>query len=484
MSPLWSTADFLTATGARLIGTAPVEIGGISIDTRTLERGDAFFAIRGDRFDGHAFVAAAFAAGASLAVVADDRAAELDPGLGPLAAVPEVLSALRALAIAARLRSAARIAAVTGSVGKTSTKEMLAAALAPDGAVHYSPASFNNHWGVPLALARMPVTARYGVFEIGMNHAGEIAPLAKLVRPHVAIITTVQPVHLEFFASVEDIARAKAEIFLGVEPSGAALINRDNPHYALLADLARDAGVGRVVSFGADKSADVRLLRAAAFNGGSTVAARVLGTDIAYKLAAPGLHMVENSLAVLGAVALLGGDLAAAGLALAAFASAKGRGARATLAVGPGSATLIDESYNANPASMRAAIALLRDAAPSGRGRRIAVLGDMRELGETAPELHSALREPLETAGVDRVFLAGPLMGSLWDALPTHLKGSYGESAAEIEEALVAAIAPGDVVMVKGSNASRMGGLVEALKRRLAPPAADQTAAAREEDAA
>jgi UDP-N-acetylmuramoyl-tripeptide--D-alanyl-D-alanine ligase len=312
-----------------------------------------------------------------------------------------------------------------------------------------------------------------------MNHAGEITPLVALVRPHVAIVTAVAPVHLEFFASVDDIAYAKAEIFTAVEPGGAALINRDDARFDLLAARARDAGVGRVVGFGADQRAEVRLLRTTPLAGGSAVDARVLGRDVAYKLAAPGQHMVQNSLAVLGAVALLGGDLARSAAALAAFAPDKGRGARATMTVGSGTATLIDESYNANPASMRAAIALLAESTPSGRGRRIAVLGDMRELGATAPELHAALRQPLEDAHIDRVFLAGPLMEALWDALPSHLQGGYGESAADIEEALVAAIAPGDVVMVKGSNASRMGLLVEALRRRLG-----KSGTAREEDAA
>jgi UDP-N-acetylmuramoyl-tripeptide--D-alanyl-D-alanine ligase len=465
-TPLWTTADFLTGVQGRFVGQAPAVISGISIDSRTTAPGDAFFAIRGDRFDGHDFVAAAFEAGAATAVVAEDRASGLDAGQGALTIVPDVLAALNALAAASRARTAAQITAVTGSVGKTSTKEMLSAALAPDGLVHASPASFNNHWGVPLTLARMPQATRYGVLEIGMNHAGEIAPLTRLARPHAAIVTTVEPVHLEFFDSVEGIARAKAEIFEGVEPGGAALINRDNPHYALLESLAREAGVRRVVGFGEEKKSEVRLIRAMPSEQGSAVVARVLGADVAYKLAAPGRHMVQNSLAVMGAVALMGGDLAHAALALSKFTAGKGRGERALLAVGGGTATLIDESYNANPASMRAAIALLGAAAPSGRGRRIAILGDMRELGETAADLHAGLREPLEAAVVDHVFLAGSLMGALWDALPTHLKGGYGESAGEIEEAVIAAIAPGDVVMVKGSNASRMGPLVDALKRR------------------
>jgi UDP-N-acetylmuramoyl-tripeptide--D-alanyl-D-alanine ligase len=476
-APLWTTAEFLTALHARLVGQAPAAITGISIDSRTLAPGDAFVAIRGDRFDGHDFVAAAFEAGAATAVVSESRAASFDATRGPLAVVPDVLAGLNALAAAARSRTSAKVVAITGSVGKTSTKQMLAAALDAQGLVHASPASFNNQWGVPLTLARMPQAAGFGVLEIGMNHAGEIAPLTRLARPDVAIVTAVEPVHLEFFASVEDIARAKGEIFEGVPSAGAALINRDNPHYPLLARLAREAGIGRVLGFGEHRAAEVRLVRAAAQGGGSTVAARVLGTDVAYKLAAPGRHMLQNSLAVLGTVALLGGDLARAGEVLAAFLPGRGRGERAALALAGGTATLIDESYNANPASMRAGIALLGATSPAGRGRRIAILGDMRELGASAAELHAALREPLEAAMVDRVFLAGPLMGSLWDTLPTHLKGGYGESAGEIEEAVLAAIAPGDVIMVKGSNASRMGGLVDALKRRFAkdPPNRNRT---------
>ena len=467
--PLWSWDAFLGATGGRPVGPPPQAIGGISIDSRTIAPGDAFFAIAGDRFDGHDFVSIALAGGAATAVVSEDRLAGLGRITGSLTVVRDVLGALNGLGIAARLRSSARIAAITGSVGKTSTKEMLATALAAEGAVHFSPASFNNHWGVPVTLARMPREAKYGIFEIGMNHAGEIESLVRMVRPHVAIVTTVGPVHLEFFGSEEGVARAKAEIFTAVEPGGAAIINRDNPHYALLAELARAAGVERIVGFGEHPDAEVRLEAINLKDRFSCIAATVLGEEVSYKLGAPGRHLVQNSLAVLAAVSLLGGDLARAALALAGLAAGKGRGQLRELQVPGGTALLIDESYNANPASMSAAIALLGQSEPGGNGRRIAILGDMLELGRGAEAMHAALAAPLAEADVDAVFLVGPLMRSLWDALPVRLHGGYTERAADMEPLVVDAIAPGDVIMVKGSNASRMGPLVETIKARFAP---------------
>jgi len=479
--PLWTWDALLEATAGRAIGARPDVVVGISIDSRTIKPGEAFFAIRGDSFDGHDFVVEALARGAATAVVAAARLADLGRMQGSLTVVDDVLAALGGLARAARARSPARFAAVTGSVGKTGTKEMLAAALAADGPVHYSPASFNNQWGVPLTLARMPATARYGVFEIGMNHAGEITPLTRMVRPHAAIVTGIAPVHLEFFDDLAAIARAKAEIFAGVEPGGAAVINRDDPQYALLAELAGAAGVARVIGFGEDVAAEARLKTCRLKERCSCVAARVFDDEITYKLGAPGRHLVQNSLAVLATVALLGGDLARGALALAALAAPKGRGDRHRLAVPGGEATLIDESYNANPASMRAAIALLGQARPGRLGRRIAVLGDMRELGPDAPAMHAALAGALDEAAVDSVFLAGPLMAALWQTLPARLRGGRGDSAGDLEPALFDSIRPGDVIMVKGSNASRMGPLVEALKARFA---AGGAAARAEEDAA
>jgi UDP-N-acetylmuramoyl-tripeptide--D-alanyl-D-alanine ligase len=467
--PLWTYDAFLKATKGRRLGATPDDVIGISIDTRTLEKGDAFFAIKGDARDGHDFATMALAKGASTAVIAEARLSGLARAKGCLTIVDDVLDALRRLGVAARARSSAGIVAVTGSVGKTTTKEMLAAALAPDGDVHYSPASFNNHWGVPLTLARMPKSAKYGVFEIGMNHGGEITPLVKMVRPQVAIITTVEPVHLEYFKSVKDIARAKAEIFLGVEDGGAAILNRDNPHYTLLAKLAKEAGV-RVVTFGEHKKADLRLEDVCLKAECSCVSASIFGEEVSYKLGAPGRHLVQNSLAVLGAVSLLGADLAKACMAFAAMRPPKGRGERHTL-VFPrgGEAILIDESYNANPASMRAAIATLGQAEVKKSGRRIAVLGDMLELGKDSAKMHAALAESLDAAHVHSVFLAGPMMRALWDALPAGIRGGYAETAAALEPAVMKALAPNDIVMVKGSNGSRMGPLVESIKARLLP---------------
>ena len=356
--------------------------------------------------------------------------------------------------------------AVTGSVGKTGTKEALRLALSRDGATHVSAASYNNHWGVPLSLARCPQTAKYAVFEIGMNHAGEITPLTKLARPHVAIVTTVEPVHLEFFGTVEKIADAKAEIFSGVEPGGVAVLNRDNGQYERLAAAAKKAGVARIVSFGEDENADAFLVRYALQPEGSTAEAIVLGEPVTYKLGAPGYHLVHNSLAVLATAALAGADLALAALALADLKPALGRGARVALRVPGGAALLIDESYNANPASMRAAIALLGQAPVGKRGRRIAVLGDMLELGPAGAELHRALAGPLEAAKVDLVFCSGPLMHALWEALPSNRRGGYAETAAELEPAVLEALREGDAIMVKGSLGSKMGPIVKALERQ------------------
>jgi UDP-N-acetylmuramoyl-tripeptide--D-alanyl-D-alanine ligase len=384
----------------------------------------------------------------------------------PLLIVDDVLEALRDLARAARARTNAKVIAVTGSVGKTGTKEALRLALTPDGETHASAASYNNHWGVPLSLARCPQHAKYAVFEIGMNHAGEITPLTKLARPHVAIITTIAPVHLEYFGSLEKIADAKAEIFLGIEPGGAAVLNRDNAQYDHLAKAAKAAGVERIVSFGESKKADARLIRHALLPDCSTVEANILGAQVAYKLGAPGMHLVLNSLAVLAAVSLAGADLALAALALANLKPAAGRGARASLRVPGGSALLIDESYNANPASMRAAIALLGQATLGKHGRRIAVLGDMLELGPSGAEMHRAIAGPLEAAAVDLVFCSGPLMRALWEALPSNRRGGYAETAAELEPAVLGAVRDGDVVMVKGSLGSKMGPIVKALERQ------------------
>jgi UDP-N-acetylmuramoyl-tripeptide--D-alanyl-D-alanine ligase len=471
MSALWTIADMAAAMRADKSGALPQSVPGISIDSRLLTKGDAFFAIHGENRDGHDFVEAALKSGAGVAVVTRENLARFATDAA-LLAVDDVLGALRDLARAARARSHAKIIAVTGSVGKTSTKEALHLALAADGETHASAASYNNHWGVPLSLARLPEAAKYAVFEIGMNHAGEITPLTQMVRPHVAIVTTIEPVHLEYFGTLEKIADAKAEIFSGLEPDGAAVLNRDNAQYTRLADAAKAAGVARVVRFGEHKDAEARLLRYALHAECSTVEARILGHDVTYKLGAPGLHLILNSLAVLAAAALAGADLAVAALALNNLKAAPGRGTRIQLALPGGAALLIDESYNANPASMRAAIALLGQAPIGPRGRRIAVLGDMLELGGEAAALHRALAEPLAAAKIDLVYCSGPRMRALWEALPSGARGGYAETAAALEPSVVDAVSAGDALMVKGSLGSKMGPIVKALERQFSLAAA------------
>jgi UDP-N-acetylmuramoyl-tripeptide--D-alanyl-D-alanine ligase len=463
--PLWTVDAMAAAMRAARAGSLPASIPGISIDTRTIARGEAFFAIKGDNRDGHDFVAAALQAGAGVAVVAADKRASF-PADAPLLVVPDVLDGLRDLARAARARSEAKIVGVTGSVGKTGTKEALRLTLGNDGETHASVASYNNHWGVPLSLARCPASARYAVFEMGMNHAGEIEPLTRLVRPQVAIITTVEPVHLEFFGSLDAIADAKAEIFLGVEAGGAAVINRDSPQFDRLADSAGRARVARVISFGEHAGADARLMQYSLQSESSTVQARILGTDVTYKLGAPGRHLVMNSLAVLATVALVGADLALAALALADLRPASGRGARVTLDAPGGTILLIDESYNANPASMRAALALLGQADFGARGRRIAVLGDMLELGPRGADLHRELADAVVANEVDLAFCCGPLMRALWEALPPGRQGGYAENSGSLEPLVLGAVEPGDTVMIKGSLGSRMAPIVKALVSR------------------
>jgi len=475
----WSVAAMAAAMDADRAGPLPEAVTGLSIDTRTIGGGEAFFAIKGDARDGHDFVPAALEAGAGLAVVAKEKRGAFASD-APLLVVPDVLDALRDLARAARERSQAKIIAVTGSVGKTGTKEALRLVLAKSGSTHASAASYNNHWGVPLSLARMPASIRYAVFEIGMNHAGEITPLTRLVRPHIAIVTNVEPVHLEYFGTLEAIADAKAEIFLGLSTDGAAVINRDSPQYDRLARAAKAAGAARIVSFGEHEQADARLLNVSLKGDSSAVHATILGAEVTYKLGAPGRHIVINSLAVLAAASLAGADLALAALALAALEPPTGRGQRITLVLPRGgSALLIDESYNANPTSTRAALALLGHA-PAGRhGRRIAVVGDMLELGAAGADLHRSLLDSVLEHGIDLVFCSGPLMRSLWDALPTERRGGYAESAAALEPQVIAAIRDGDAVMVKGSLGSRMGPIVKALVRTYSPQEAAAEATAR-----
>lgn len=458
--PLWSSTEIAAATngqrGRRFVAN------GVSIDSRKVEPGDLFVALHGPSFDGNDFVANALTAGAAGALV--DR---LPAGIAAdmsVVVVQDTLEALRDLGRAARARVDARIIAVTGSVGKTSTKEALRAALAAFGRTYASVGNLNNHWGAPLSLARMPRESAYGVFELGMNHAGEIAPLAELVRPEVAVITNVEAVHIEFFASVAEIADAKAEIMDGVQSGGAVVLPRDNPHFDRLAAHAKSRGIDRVLSFGGDAASDARLLDCRVSPTGNRVSAEIFGKRVDYAIGMPGLHQAMNSLAVLSAVSALGLDVARAAAALAGVSALKGRGARERLQLEIGAITLADESYNASPASVRAALALLGASQPEGAGRRIAVLGDMRELGEAGPGLHAALAPDLAAAKVARVFLIGPLMAGLQAELPESMRaGHWGDSVAAIQP-LLSSLRAGDVVLVKGSLGTRMAPIVEAMR--------------------
>ena len=462
-APLWTTRAMAEAMHASQNGALPETVTGLSIDSRTTVRGEAYFAIRGDVHDGHDYVLAALKAGAALAVVAATQRDKF-PHDAPLLVVDDVLDGLRSLARAARARLNAQVIAVTGSVGKTSTKEALRRVLGAQGETHASTASFNNHWGVPLSLARCPATARFAIFEIGMNHAGEIEPLVKMVRPHVAVITTVEPVHLEFFAGIEAIADAKAEIFAGVEPGGVVVLNRDNSQFARLRAVAERQGISRIISFGADGGAEARLLDLSLHATSSAVHANILGHEVTYKLGAPGRHMVMNSLAVLAAACLAGADLALAALSMSQVEPAAGRGVRRLLELASGEATLIDESYNANPASMAAALEVLGRAVVAQHGRRIAVLGDMLELGPTAAALHQGLAEVVKANRIDLVYCCGPLMRNLWDTLSAGKRGGYAEDSAALEAQVVSAVRAGDVLMIKGSLGSKMKTIVNALE--------------------
>jgi UDP-N-acetylmuramoyl-tripeptide--D-alanyl-D-alanine ligase len=475
-APLWTLAAMAEAMRAQIQGAPREAISGLSIDSRSLSAGEAYFAIKGDVHDGHAFVDAALRAGAALAVVETAQRGKFAAD-APLLVVDDVLAALVDLAHAARARLTGKMIAVTGSVGKTSTKESLRRVLGAQGETHASVASFNNHWGVPLSLARCPANVRFAIAEIGMNHAGEIETLVKIVRPHVAIITTVEPVHLEFFAGVEAIADAKAEIFVGIERDGVAILNHDNSQFARLTRRAKQHGVSRIVSFGTDPKSDARLLDLSLHATCSAVHANILGQDVTYKVGMPGRHMAMNSLAVLAASALVGADLALAALALSQIEAAAGRGVRRMIELAGGEATLIDESYNANPASMAAALNVLGQADIGPHGRRIAILGDMLELGPTGPALHGGLLDAIKANNIDLVYCCGPLMRHLWDALSTGKRGGYAGNAADLEAQAVSAIRPGDAIMVKGSLGSKMKTIINALEKRFPGKAARDEAA-------
>ena len=468
---LWDSDAVAFATGGH--ASCDFAASGVEIDSRDVVEGDLFFALIGESTDGHRFLEGAMTRGAAAAVT--DR--EVDE---PHVSGADTTAALVALGQAARMRCDARIIGVTGSVGKTGVKEAIFAALdrssrGPSGyGAHRSVKSYNNHVGVPLSLARMPARSRYGVFEMGMNHAGEIAALTRQVRPHVAVITTIAPAHIEMLGSEEAIADAKGEIFEGLEPGGVAIIPADSPHYARLKDKAK-RHAGAVVSFGRAPHADVRLLDAvAAPGGGSLVTADLRDRRLCYTVAEPGDHWVINSLAVMAAVRAVGGDLGAAGVALAEMTGMAGRGARTDIAVEGGTALLIDESYNANPASMRATLAQL---GKTPAVRRIAVLGAMKELGVHGPAFHAALAQPLSEAGIDYVILVGDEMSALANvlragelgkvaatALGKVLPFAHCQSPSEARETLdTFGLKRGDAILVKGSNSVGLGTLVAAL---------------------
>jgi UDP-N-acetylmuramoyl-tripeptide--D-alanyl-D-alanine ligase len=462
-TPLWSAAEATQATGGK--SAVSWNASGVSIDTRSLERGDLFVALTGEARDGHEFVADALAKGAAAALVSRQPPDVASPA--PLLSVSDTQAGLEGLARAARARSSARIVAVTGSAGKTTTKEMLRLALARAGSVAASAASYNNHWGVPLSLARMPRDTTFGAFELGMNHAGEIRALVKQVRPHVVLITTIAPAHLEYFGNVEAIADAKAEIFEGLEPGGSAILPLDNPQFARLKKHAQRAGVKRVLTFGSPAGADARLVSAETSGDGQRVVMEVNGKRISFTIGAAGTHIAMNAIAALLATRELGVDAGNAAEALASFVPLKGRGAR----IAVGGVEIIDESYNANPASMAAALRLLGAAAPKAGGRRIAVLGDMLELGADGAALHRGLMSDITAARADLVFLCGLQMASLWQSLPANWRGAYAVKSTELAPELVRDLRAGDVVLVKGSFGSRMSVIIDALKAREAAAA-------------
>lgn len=454
MSALWTSSDIAVAVGGAVHGD--FEVSGVAFDSREVEAGHLFIAMKGEATDGHLFLDKAFAAGAAGAIVSEEIP-------HPHVRVADTTAALTALGHAARNRTSARICGVTGSAGKTGTKEALHAALerAAPGAAHRSVKSYNNHTGVPLSLARMPRETRFGVLEMGMNHEGELAALTRLVRPNVAIVTAIASAHRAFFASEEAIADAKGEIFQGLEEGGTALVPQDSPYRNRLAAAARPYAA-KVLSFGLGEGADIRARDiVAAPGGGSLVTAILPEAELTFTISQPGDHWVSNALAVLGAVEALGGDLAQAGLALADLPGLKGRGERRRVELGDGEALLIDESYNANPASMAATLKTF--GALSVAGRRIAVLGGMKELGESSDAFHAGLAGPVEAAGVGLAILVGEEMESLAKALGAKVKMAHVPDTATAIELARREARPGDAILVKGSNSIGLAALVEAL---------------------
>ena len=468
MTALWTASDAAAATGGHT--TRAWNAVGVSIDTRTLQPGDLFVALQ-DARDGHDFVAAALDKGAAAALVS--RVPDGLPADAPLLIVPDVLAALERLGRAGRARSGARVIAVTGSVGKTSTKEMLRAILSGQGRCHAAEASYNNHWGVPLTLCRLPQNADFAVIEIGMNHPGEIAPLARLARPDVAMITTIAPAHLEAFGGIDGIAAEKAAIMDGLEPGGTAVLPLDTPTAGILLAKAAQTGA-RVVTFGATEGADFHLLRATIADQVTIVQATAQGAALLFKVMSPGRHFAANGLGALAVAAALGLDAAIAAADLARWAPPAGRGTRERIELDRVEATgfdLIDDAFNANPASVAAALDVLIAAQPQDRvgrianGRRIAILGDMLELGPTEAALHLDIARHPGLSAVDVIHCVGPRMAALHAALPQRQRGQWCASAAELVAVARGLVDAGDVVLVKGSKGIKVSLVVDALRK-------------------
>jgi len=460
MPVLFTVDEVLAATQGRAQGLAGTSIGSISIDSRELGPDALFVAIQGDRFDGHDFVAQALDNGAVVALVSR--------GEGPRRIlVGDALEGLRDLARAARARSRALIVGVTGSVGKTTTKEAIRTVFEAAAETHASIKSFNNHWGVPLMLARMPASAQFGVFEMGMSGPDEIRPLAQLVRPHIGVITTVAAAHLEAFGSLEGIARAKAEIFAGIEPGGTAVLNGDHPQLGVLLEQARADGIGTIVTYGEARGTDWQILEIQTAADKSFATIEHNGERHALVLNVPGRHMVANATAALAVAHLAGVAMDVALRALAGFGLQAGRGQRSLLGPVEKPLLLIDESYNANTASMRAALEVFAaQSAPDGR--KVVVLGDMLELGPQSAELHASLRDAVMEAGAERLYLVGSAMAALAAAMGRERVTAHTQTAAEMAPILRNDLAYGDAVMVKGSNGVGLSSIVAQIAKRFA----------------
>ena len=459
-TPLWTSQDAAQAVG----GDVPHAWAatGVSINTRSLKPGDLFVALVGPNADGHDYVATAFEKGAAAACVSH-RPPVLDPDAA-LLVVDDTQRALEDLGRAARARTTARVIAVTGSVGKTGTKEALKTVLSAQGKTAASEGSLNNHWGLPLSLARTPMDADFAVLEMGMNHPGELTELSKMARPHVCLITTIAPAHTAFFASTAEIAAAKAEIFEGVESGATAVLNADIAESQRLIDAAKAAGINDIVTFGESIEADFRVIAYSLNADGSLITALTPVGRVEYTIASPGKHWVVNSLGVLAAVHAAGGDVLRAAASLADVTPPSGRGQQFQVALGNGSFTVIDESYNASPTAVRASLAVLGAQPLASGGRRIAVLGDMLELGDDTPRMHAELADALTANKIDTVYLAGEAMIHLWNAMPTRMHGYHSATSDLLANVVITAVRPGDVVMVKGSAGSRMGVVVNKLK--------------------